>query len=569
MTTLALRDYQIEAIAAVRGDWKGVDRTLVVMATGTGKTQTFLGLLDAERRAGTLTRALIIAHRRELIYQPIQRALEFFPALGAEMGVVMADQNEVHARHIVATIQTLVAGNRVEQILAHGPISHIIIDECHHATAETYQRLVAAFPGAKVLGVTATPLRTDGDGLAKVFQRVSYRLPISAAIARGSLAPFDALGVALPVSVAELRETENGWEAESLGNLLRAENVLAIVFEKWQEFCSDRQTIGFTASVAQARETAEYFSAQGVAANWVSGETPKRERDAILKYYQRGDLKVVFNCMVLTEGFDAPETSAVLMIAPTKSDLIYVQRLGRGLRLAAGKADCRVLDFAPVEDRNVVMAGDVLGKPREVKKAEEQAQRQGVLFALSIDRMGQSSAIDPAKLIVKVLNLLKKDALAWTVGADFYATAALGTESLCIALPNAERMGKAEGLKRCGQWGPGHSAAYDWLSQFRLYRVNGSARFVGLYPTMDAAKAAADCLALDGGTLGNKKSDWRRKDITTKQRLLLARLGVPVPDGCTSGQAAQLITHAIVSRSVDAAEHTKLRALFHGQQVTA
>lgn len=562
--TTTLRDYQIEAIAAIRADWQTHARVLAVMATGTGKTQTFLGVLDAERQAGTLTRALIIAHRRELIYQPLNRALEFFPELGAEMGVVMADQNEVHARHIVATVQTVTAGDRLAQMLAHGPFSHLVIDECHHATASTYQWLVEQLPGVKVLGVTATPLRTDGDGLVKVFERVSYRLPISAAIRRGCLAPFDALGVALPISVAGLRETESGWEPEGLGDLLRAENVLPVVFDKWQEYCTGRQTIAFTASVAQARETAAYFRGQGIAAAWVSGETPKRERDAILTDYQRGAVKIVFNCMVLTEGFDAPETSAVLMIAPTKSDLIYVQRLGRGLRLAEGKTDCRVLDFAPVEDRNVVMAGDVLGKPREVRKAEEQAQRQGVLFALSIDRMGQSTAIDPAKLIVKVLNLLKKDALAWTVGADFYATASLGDEALCIALPNGQRMGKAEELKRCGQWNDNYAAAYDWLSQFRLYRVNGSARLVGAYPTMDAAKAAADDLALDGGLLGNKRSDWRRKGITPKQQSLLARLGVPVPEGCTSGQAAQLITHAFTTQSVTAAEHSRITALFRG-----
>jgi len=553
-----LRDYQTEAIAAIRADLQTADRTLAVMATGTGKTVVFLALLDALRESGELTRALIIAHRRELIYQPIDRAAAMFKELSADMGIVMAGRNDIGARHIVATVQTLASDKRLAQLLSTGAFSHIVIDEAHHATADTYTNLIAKFPGAKIIGFTATPLRSDGDGLSKVFQRVAYRLPISAAIRRGALVTFDALGVQLPISLAGIKETEDGWEREALGDLLLAENVKEIVLKKWTEYAGNRQTIAFTASVAQARETSEYFKAQGVKAEWVSGETPDHERADILGRYQRGDTQIVFNCMVLTEGFDAPETAAVLMIAPTKSDLIYVQRLGRGLRTSPGKTDCRVLDFAPIEDRNVVMAGDVLGKPRAVKKAEDQAARQGVLFSISVDRLGEAASIDPHSLIVKTLNLLKKDALAWTFDG-VYATAALSEkETLCIVLPDAQRVLKAETLQRGGDWRPPHDRLLQFIKSFRLYHVNGRASFVGQYGTLDEAKGHADDLALDhlDHVLSKKSAHWRHDEASDKQRAMLKQLGV-THEVTTKGQAAQWITHAMTCQQASRIDRAK------------
>ncbi len=315
---IELRDYQLEALDAICADWQTADRTLAVLSTGAGKTIIFLSLLDRLLSSGALGRALILAHQRKLIQQPIERAAQFYPDLAQQMGVVMADENNSAARVIVATVQTLSRPGRIERILSHGPITHIIVDEAHHYTAEVFKRVLDQFPAAKVCGFTATPLRTDGDGLSKIFQRNSYRLPISAAIRRNALVPFNALGVTLPITLAGVKETDDGWERESLGDLLKAENVLQIVCDKWREYAGNRQTIAFTASVAQANASAQYFTAQGIAAAAVSGVTPKAEQDRIAKDFQSGALQVVFNCMIWTEGADFPQASAVMMIAPTE-----------------------------------------------------------------------------------------------------------------------------------------------------------------------------------------------------------------------------------------------------------
>lgn len=166
---ITLYDHQKDALKAIRQTWTEQDRTLCVMATGTGKTIVFLSLLNDLLRDDANARALIIAHRRELIHQPIERAQEFFPGLAKHMGIVMAEDNNVDARVIVATIQTLNSPGRLEAILCNGNITHIVLDEAHHGTAESYQAVLECLPHAKLLGMTATPIRTDGDGLRKVF----------------------------------------------------------------------------------------------------------------------------------------------------------------------------------------------------------------------------------------------------------------------------------------------------------------------------------------------------------------------------------------------------------------
>lgn len=562
-----LRDYQIRAIADIRRDLTEVDRTLAIMATGTGKTATFLSWLDECLAAGELGRALIVAHRRELIQQPIDRMVDHFPALAPLSGVVMADRNDVSARVIVATVQTLAAKGRMDAILAHGPITHVVIDECHHTTAATYRKVIDQLPAAKVLGVTATPLRADGDGLSRVFERVSVRLPISAAIRAGALVPFDALGVQLPISLAGLRETADGWEAEPLGNLLSAANVLEIVIDHWRQYAQGRQTIAFTASVAQAAATAQAFEAAGIKAAFVSGETPLAERDDILKRYSRGDLQLVANCQVLVEGFDAPATSAVLMICPTKSDLAYVQKLGRGLRTSENKSDCRVIDFAPLEDRDVIMAGDVLGKPRDVKQAEAKAQRSGVMCAIGVDALGEAATIDPSRLIVKVLNLLRKDALAWTVDGVYTTATLTADETLCIVMPDTARVAQAEAMRASGPWTPAHEQLLRHIRSCRLYHVNGAARHVGTYADFEGAKAAADLIALDNfdAKLSKRRADWRSKQPSPAQIAFAHRLQIQIPERCTKGGLAQLITHKLTVTRAEKADRTVAKKAMKGQ----
>lgn len=557
---LTLRDYQRECVDAIRREWERVDRTIAVLSTGTGKTIIFLALLDELLRDDALGRGCVIAHRRELIQQPIERAREFFPDLAREMGVVMAGEDDADARVVVATVQTLNSAGRLGRVLEAGPFSHVVLDEAHHGTCESYVAVLDRLEGAKVLGCTATPIRTDGDGLRKVFQSCAYRLPIDQGIARGALVPFDALGIGLPVSLSGLRVTEDGWETESLGDVLRAANVLEIVYDKWRELAADRLTIAFTASVAQAFDTAAYFGERGVRAAAVCGETPRAKRDQTLRAFRASELQVVVNCQVLTEGFDAPQASCIMMICPTRSDLAYIQKLGRGLRTFPGKIDCRILDFAPLDERDVVMAGDVLGKPRDVKAAEAKAERAGILGALSVNRQGLLTRVDPHELIIRALDYLRRDRLAWALEGNL-ATAALSTEHmLAVVLPDLDRVARGEEARDEGGWDEGRERLLGLLRSTRLYLLSKGrygrwrAETVGVFPAFEGAQARAGSIAseLADPTLARRGKRWRRLPAKPGQIAYLARLDVEHGDGLSRGIASQMISRAIAVEAASA-----------------
>ena len=341
---ITLREYQEKARDAVLAEWDaGTKATLVAAATGTGKTEMFLSILAAEQERGKLGRAIIIAHRQELIYQPVERIMQNWPEL-APAGIVMAGQNEVGARVIVATVQTLASNGRIDQILKAGPVSHLVTDEAHHATSPTFleviKRLREANPALRILGVTATPRRTDGEGLKKVFESVAYRISIRDAIKLGALVPFTAVAIELPVSLADVPEAGDGWDDEATGTVLSATNAQEIIIDSWKKYADNRQTIAFTASVAQAHSLARAFNEAGVPAAAADGTTHTDIRREILSGFKRGEYKILVNCFLFVEGVDLPETACILQIKPTKSDLTYVQMAGRGLRLAPGKTDC-------------------------------------------------------------------------------------------------------------------------------------------------------------------------------------------------------------------------------------
>lgn len=561
-SALKLWEHQIEAIAAVEAQLAaGRKRTLVVMATGTGKTTVYLTLVNKWAEAGS--RVLILAHRRELIHQPVERARAIFPILAKKMGVVMARLDESDAQVIVATVQTVSRSqNRLEDI---GKFDYVVLDECHHVTAKSYMKLVEYFPDAEWVGLTATPFRTDGESLARAFDSVAYRFPITAAIDQGVLVPFDAYGFSLPVSVSGVEETVDGWAEDVLGSLLSASNVLEVVFEKWQEYCSDRKTICFTASVGQAHATAQYFRSQGISAEAVDGTTPKKRRDAILKSFQTGEIQVVANCQVWTEGVDVPEASAALMVCPTKSDLTYVQKLGRVLRTCKDKANAIILDFAPLEERNVVMAGDILGVPRKVEKATNRAKREGVLVgAVRVDDFGLAVSVDPTDILVEALKYLRKGNLAWALQEGLAVASLSQNAMLVVELPNASRVAMAESLRSAGNgnWDQKKELLYQSVKSHRLWICvkEGTnnywmANYAGSFNDMERAVETGETMTsmeYYAPGLAKKKKLWRKKPVTLAQLGYMRRLGIIPPEGCTSGQAAQLISHRLASRAVDA-----------------
>ena len=592
--TLTLRPWQVEAAKALAvGFDDGASALIVQAATGTGKTVAYLNWIDGHLGPGQ--RALVMAHRKELIYQPIARMREFFPRLAESVGIVMGDHDDTDARVVVATVQTLNSNGRLLDVLAHGAFDLYVVDEAHHDAlgVPTYraveERLREANPALLKTGWTATPTRTDHDGLItkgdKVgpYDRMAFCYPVQQAVRDGALCEFSAYMAGVPVSLSNIRETPSGWDDDALGDILNAENVWDVVLAAWRgelesaPDCSSHQTIVFTASVAQAHGGADFFQRHGVTAEAVDGGTPDDERAAILARFQGGETQMVLNCAVLTEGADFPSASCCLMVSPTKSPLVWTQKAGRTLRLDPNDENKHavIVDFYPIE-RAGVFAADALGVPKHIIDAKEKAEEAGVLIGgWKVDRFGRSVTVDADRVVFRMLDLMARSRFPWSLSGHIATTALSAERAAAVVLPDAERLEKAEELKRNGDWSDGCEAVYQHLKQVRLYSVEKSgrdwvARLHGHYDEPDDAKAVVDGWPSDG-QLGSRSARWRDKDATKRQFSLMRGLSIELPprdpgnpsSKIKRGEASRLISEALTVAAVRAAEGYEERKRFN------
>ena len=348
---LTPRPYQYEAVAALlAATARGVQRPLLVLPTGTGKTIVFALLV--QRRGG---RSLILAHRDELIQQAVDKLRLVDPTL--PLGVVQATRDEHTAPTVVASVQTLSRRTRLARLVPD--FQTIVIDEAHHAPAPTYRRILdycrAWHPdGPLVVGVTATPERGDRHSLRQVFDRIVYQKTLLEMMQAGYLVDLRALQVLLQADFDALRTQHGDFVEAELETLLLAANAPAQVLAAFQAHAADRKALLFTPTVALAYAMADTFRTAGIAAEALDGTTPLATRRAILQRLHTGATRVVANCAVLTEGFDEPSVDCIIVARPTQSALLYQQMLGRGTRTYPGKTDCLVLDVVGVSTRHTL-----------------------------------------------------------------------------------------------------------------------------------------------------------------------------------------------------------------------
>jgi superfamily II DNA or RNA helicase len=554
-----LRDYQQRAIHNVYEQWQSGHReTLLVAATGAGKTQMYLSIgmdaLDVDPDA----RALVIAHRRELIEQPIER----IKLMNAQwlltgsidrprVGVITQGRCDTDRQLTVATVQSM-NERRTTELLRHGAITHLITDEAHHVVAGGYLRLrsqlLEANPNLLHLGVTATPMRADGDGLRKVYTSVADRISIADLVRQGWLVKPRWLGVSTAVSLSGVHTRAGDYVASELADAVETESMRRLVVQSYQQYAAGRRFIAFTVTVDGAHKLAEAFVEAGLRVKAIDGGTPLEERASILAAYRKGELDGLTNCQVLTEGFDAPGTSCILMCRPTRSDGLYVQCMGRGLRPVRGRAepgeDCLILDFIPADARNVVMAGDVLGIPKEQAKAirelaEDEAEEGAVQVGFTFDGEHIDASGTPLEIVARQIDYLQASTLAWypprgTRGTDDILTVGLGRGRDNNERILAVRNEQLYGLIRYPQ--PDDSSRYGPWKAHRIEATDIYAR----------AEAVAEKWGVE--TLMNRGTSWRGRLISEKQASYLARLArghlkLAAIRLMTAGEAAQAITH--------------------------
>jgi DNA repair protein RadD len=338
---IELRPYQVEVIGEVpQVVAAGYRRVIVVAPTGSGKTIISAQIIKGAVAVGK--RVLVLAHTREIIRQT---SLKLF-GHGIEHGIIQAGlvANPEGAVQ-VASIQTLWTRAMRLDRMPMPPADLLIIDEAHHCPAQTYRKIIAEYPKAVLLGMTATPCRGDGRGLGGVFDAIVECPQVAELIAQKYLVRTR---VYAPVD-PDLRgvETRHGDYVESrlAGRMDRADLVGDIVTH-WHKYGERRKTVCFAVSVAHSVHIRNEFIKSGVRAEHVDGSTPKTERDATLARLASGETELVTNCMVLTEGWDLPAVSCCILARPTKKMGLYRQMIGRVLRPAEGKSNAVVLDHS-------------------------------------------------------------------------------------------------------------------------------------------------------------------------------------------------------------------------------
>jgi superfamily II DNA or RNA helicase len=420
---VTLRPYQRAAIDNIRKDWdSGLSDVMITMATGGGKTVVFLQALDEVLQPNQ--RALILAHRTELITQPLERIRDMFPHRYARTGVVQAHQNDAHTQITIATVQTLQSDKRIKQLLAAGAIDYLVIDEAHHATAATYVNVVKALkdvnPDMKHLGVTATPIRADAVGLRNVYQKESAHYGIRELVKQGYLAPPRWLAIETGISLAGVRSQGSGasrdFNQTQLASVFETDNCFELVVETHKKYAADRPAIAFTASVAGATALAQAFNDAGITAVAADGTMTRESRAQCLVDFRAGRVQVLCNCALWTEGLDLPEVSCIHQVRPTQSDGLYTQMVGRALRPMPNKVDALILDYVPKETRNIAMMGDVLGvearKDVYVKDADE-VEEGDVVAGFTFDGELKWLEGNPMELVSRTLDYLSLTPWKW------------------------------------------------------------------------------------------------------------------------------------------------------------
>lgn len=613
-----LRPYQTGTLQAIADEQAaGKNRLLVKKPTGTGKTVTFAELLKFKPIAEWLAqfpegerKMLVIAHREELLNQAREKIEKANP--GKWVAIEQADK--VSSRYsdiVVASIQTLAAGEfkRLKKLMAWHRFRLVVIDEAHHAAAATYRTALALLgflpPAAAadkqeieaateddvikmeaalrswdqvapkdrlLVGVTATPNRSDAIGLGCVFQSLAFNYSLKDAIDDGWLVPIVPWVVETQQSLDAVRIQRGDFSQKQLAEAVNIEARNRLAVEAWHQYGAGLSTIAFTVDVEHAHALADAFRGAGIRAMALSGETPKHERREILRAFSDGQLEVITNCMVLTEGTDLPIAGCILHAKPTKSATLYEQMTGRGLRPLPGdpvgperakaplerfkKPHCIVIDMVDIARKHSLMSAPVLyGLPpnltgngkdlRELLERIETLKEKYPTLDIDASLAEKRYSLEQLEVRASTFDVWKVQDLgeigrglrcSWVkVGADRYVLQYPwqdGHETLCVE------------ANLVGQFDITATIRSKWVGADKTPPPRQRTIGHGV-PTARAALSLAEVFMFQerhrAMTLRDNTAAWRSKPASAGQIQYLRKLGAPVRAGLTAGEASDLI----------------------------
>ena len=619
---LKMRDYQLGANNALNKSFEaGLRRVAVVLPTGGGKTVVFAHKSSEYTTANPGKRVLILAHTDELVKQAAKKIKDVAP--GLSVGIVKGPIRQTKATVIVASVQSLRSEAKRNQIK---DVGLVIVDECHHATAKTYRDILkhygcfdelaaceacdgrgefdhgrchdcnetGAIPsgGAVAAGFTATLMRSDKSSLAEIWQDVAYRKDISFMIRAGYLlAPRGKRIQVDDLDLANVKKSGGDFQSGDLGEALEASLAPETVAKAYVEHASDRSGILFAPTVESAYTFAEELNVQGIVTEVVHGALEMKERRAILARLESGETQVVANCMVLTEGFDCPRVSCVVVARPTKSSPLYQQMVGRGLRIDPTRPregqDCLILDVVGISHQHTLASlVDLTEKKITLKDGQSLIEAEDEL-----EEKEPSDFFGPEELHTGPVVAVDFDPLAsassrvWlkTAGGTWFLSAgtqegvyvfvvpATATPCTDHAMSTPGTIVTAEDLSAVGQeltcecagTGsiPAEPGTYDvmWCTKSGYAtgpngQRGGITNHRGINLEMAFAWGEDTAQEMGGMTASmtlNKSSSWRRTAPSDKQLAMCKSRGIEVPEGASKGDVSALIDTQFASKRID------------------
>ena len=545
---MILREYQEVAVNDASDALDKHGNTLVVAPTGAGKT-IMLSALVGKRHKGSQN-VLVLQHRDELVSQNSNKFHLVNPSL--RTSEVNAAQKDWSGDAVFAMVQTLCREKNLDNM---PKVDLIVVDEAHHTVADTYQRIINAAKkaneGVQIVGFTATPNRGDKKGLRDVFTNCSHQIEISTLIREGFLVPPKTyvIDVGVQEELRQVRKTASDFDMTDVERIMNRRAINERVVEEWTEKASDRKTIVFCSTIIHAENVCEEFVKKGVVARVVTGDTPKIIRKEILDDLATGNVQVVVNVAVLTEGFDSPPVSCIVLTRPCSYKATMVQMIGRGLRTVNQdefpgivKSNCIVMDFGTSVlthgslDDAVDLDGAGEREPGEapVKDCPECGQEVplGVRECPFCGHIFESNGEPLENFEMTEVDLMERSPFRWI---DLFGNGACMAASgfNCFAL----------------------IADVDGLCIAIVKKKDGKTRAISIGTKRHVMASADDFMRQnETGDSAKKTKRWLNDAVSIKQRELLAKNGVnvsPIDFSWTKYRAACMLNYIWNKRFID------------------
>ena len=336
---IKLYDYQEDMKGRIEGELRLHRSVMAQMPTGTGKTYLLTAVIDSFVSNNPMEKVWIVAHRRELVSQIDETVRKFHSYYASNTSSLLSSVKAM-------SIQWLM---RHYDEIEEEP-GMIVIDEAHHALAKTYKEMWERFPKAKFLGPTATPCRLNGKGFTDLFDILVQSWSVPEFISKGRLATYDFVSIKSDgvtqrlIDSLQKRGADGDYQNKEMDMLLNKKPSIERLYQSLEEFGKDRKGIVYAINISHAQKITRLYQEHGVKAIAIDSKTPATERQQDIEAFKKGDIQVLVNVDIFSEGFDCPDVEFVQLARPTLSLAKYLQMVGRGLRVAKGKKNCVIID---------------------------------------------------------------------------------------------------------------------------------------------------------------------------------------------------------------------------------